>query len=179
MIDMKLDEATRNQLIAKSKSSEKGKQRFDRRSKSKVQNTTSAMNKIDMNKLFTEDILTVGVPVKGETDDYTVTVSVSGILELLQDEVKRSGSVSFREVARATINAFNKEDVYISCSCPDFSYRFGLFAINTFFFCPAEKSSIFFSNCIREKSIFRKIALNKLSSTRLASANSMIPHLFI
>ena len=121
MIEIKLNEATRNQLIAKSKSSEKGKQRFDRRSKSKVQNTTSAMNKIDMNKLFTEDILTVGVPVKGETDDYTVTISVSGILELLQDEVKRSGRVSFREIARATINAFNKEDVYISCSCPDFS----------------------------------------------------------
>ena len=128
MIDMKLDEATRNQLIAKSKSSEKGKQRFDRRSKSKVQNTTSAMNKIDMNKLFTEDILTVGVPVKGETDDYTVTISVSGIIELLRDEVKRSGNVSFREIARATINAFNKEDVYINCSCPDFSYRFGFFA---------------------------------------------------
>ena len=31
MIDIKLNEATRNQLIAKSKSSEKGKQRFDRR----------------------------------------------------------------------------------------------------------------------------------------------------
>ena len=128
MIDIKLNEATRNQLIAKSKSSEKGKQRFDRRSKSKVQNTTSAMNKIDMNKLFTEDILTVGVPVKGETDDYTVTISVSGIIELLRDEVKRSGNVSFREIARATINAFNKEDVYINCSCPDFSYRFGFFA---------------------------------------------------
>lgn len=120
MIDIKLNEATRNQLIAKSKSSEKGKQRFDRRSKSKVQNTTSAMNKIDMNKLFTEDILTVGVPVKGETDDYTVTISVSGIIELLRDEVKRSGRVSFREIARATINAFNKEDVYVSCSCEDF-----------------------------------------------------------
>ena len=128
MIDIKLNETTRNQLIAKSKSSEKGKQRFDRRSKSKVQNTTSAMNKIDMNKLFTEDILTVGVPVKGETDDYTVTISVSGIIELLRDEVKRSGRVSFREIARATINAFNKEDVYINCSCPDFSYRFGFFA---------------------------------------------------
>lgn len=128
MIDIKLDEATRTQLIAKSKSSEKGKQRFERRSKSKVQNTTSAMNKIDMNKLFTEDILTVGVPVTGETDNYIVTISVSGILELLQDEVKRSGRVSFREIARATINAFNREDVYINCSCPDFSYRFGFFA---------------------------------------------------
>ena len=76
MIEIKLTEATRNQLIAKSKSSEKGKQRFNRRSKSKVKNTTSAMNKIDMNKLFTEDILTVGVPVKGENNDYTVKISV-------------------------------------------------------------------------------------------------------
>lgn len=39
-------------------------------------------------------------------------------------------------------------------------------------FCPAEKSSIFFSNCMREKSIFRKMALNRLSSIWQLSANS-------
>lgn len=85
------------------------------------------MNKIDMNKLFSEDILTVGVPVHGETDDYTVTVSFGGFLDLLRDEIDRSGNLSFREISRACINGFNKDDVYISCNCPDNRYRFSYF----------------------------------------------------
>ena len=128
MIGIILKEETRTQLINKSKSSYKGKQRFDRRTRSKVMNTTSAMNKIDMNKLFTEDILTVGIPVQGETDNYTVTVSFGGFLQLLKDEIERSNTLSYREIARAAINGFNKDDVYISCSCPDQEYRFQYWA---------------------------------------------------
>lgn len=123
-----LQEATRNELINKSKSSEKGKQRYDRRTRSKVMNTTSAMNKIDMNKLFTEDILTVGIPVQGETDSYTVTLSFGGLLELLQDEIRKTGNLSYREISRAVISGFNRDDVYISCTCEDFIYRFNYFA---------------------------------------------------
>ena len=91
-------------------------------------NTTSAMNRIDMNKLFTEDILTVGIPVQGETDDYIVTLSFGGLMELIRREVERTGNLSFREISRAVINGFNRDDVYISCSCPDFAFRFKYFA---------------------------------------------------
>ena len=51
-----------------------------------------------------------------------------------------------------------------------FSQR--LLAISTFFFCPPEKSSIFFSNCTRSKSSFRRMALNRLSSRWNFSAKS-------
>ena len=112
----------------KSKTSYKGKQRFDRRHKSKVANTTAAMNKIDMNKLFTEDILTVGIPVNGETDNYTVIISFGGFLNLLKDEINKSGTLSFREISRAAIRGFNKDDVYVSCTCPDQRYRFQYWA---------------------------------------------------
>lgn len=117
-------EATRNELINKSKSSNKGKERFDRRMKSKVANTTAAMNKIDMNKLFTEDILTVGIPVHGETNDYVVTISFGGFLELLRKELQNKDKLTYREIARAAIDGFKKDDIYINCSCPDASYRF-------------------------------------------------------
>lgn len=121
---MLLNETTKTQLIQKSKSSPKGRQRFHRRTRSSVANTTAAMNQIDMNKFFSEDILTVGIPVHGETDDYTVTISTAGILNLLKDEVEKSGTLSYREIAKASITAFNSEDVYISCTCPDQTYRF-------------------------------------------------------
>lgn len=85
------------------------------------------MNKIDMNKLFTEDILSVGIPVRGETDDYVVTIAFGGLLELLREEIERSGVLTFREVTRAVINGLNREDVYISCTCPDSRYRMQYF----------------------------------------------------
>lgn len=125
---MYLNEATKTELINKSKTSYKGRQRFNRRLKSKVKNVVAAMNKIDMNKLFKEDILTVGIPVQGETDEYTVTISFGGFLELLNDEVERSGNLTYREISRAAINGFNKDDIYIGCSCPDQTYRFNYFA---------------------------------------------------
>ena len=123
---MNLYEATRNDLIKKSKSSIKGKERFNRRNKSRIQNTVKAMNSIDMNRLFKEDILTINLPVQGETDNYTVTITFTGLLDLLRDELKHSNkdSVTFREISRACINGFNKGDVYISCNCPDSRYRF-------------------------------------------------------
>ena len=123
-----LHEDKRSELIAKSKSSHKGHQRFNRRNKSRIHNTVKAMNSIDMNKLFKDDILTVNIPVKGETDDYVVRITFGGFLEILRDQINASGSLSFREVSRAAIIGFNRDDVYINCTCPDWKYRFAYFA---------------------------------------------------
>ena len=86
------------------------------------------MNSIDMNKLFKQDILTVNIPVRGETDDYTVRISFGGFLEILRDQLKDSESIDFRAVSRAAIIGFNKGDVFIHCSCPDWAYRFAYYA---------------------------------------------------
>ena len=117
-------EDNRSQFLNKSKSSEKGKQRFDRRKKSKIRNTVKAMNAINMDRLFKKDILTIDLPVQGETDDYTVKITYVGFLELLRDYVDRSGICTLREISRAAIDAFNSNDVYIDCTCPDFQYRY-------------------------------------------------------
>lgn len=123
-----LNEDNRQKLISKSKSSEKGRERFNKRNRSKVGNTVKAFNQIDMNKLFKQDILTVSIPVKGETDDYTVIITFGGFLEILRDQIEKTGNLTYREISRAAIIGFNRDDVFIHCSCPDWGYRFNYFA---------------------------------------------------
>lgn len=124
-----LNEDSRNKLLSKSKSSTKGKQRFDRRSKSKVANSVRQYNSIDMNKLFKDNILTVNISVNGETDDYTVRISFGGFLDILRDLVEDNvENLNLRNITRALITGFNRDDVYIFCSCPDYHYRFGYWA---------------------------------------------------
>lgn len=125
---MYLHEDNRRKLIHKSKTSVKGKQRFDRRNKSRVANTVKSFNSIDMNKLFKEDILTVNIPVNGETDDYIVRITFGGFLEILRDNMQEGEEINFRDISRAAIIGFNRDDVFIHCSCPDFKYRFNYYA---------------------------------------------------
>ncbi len=126
---IKLNEDSRTKLLSKSKSSVKGKQRFNRRSKSKVANNVRQYNSIDMNKLFKDNILTVNISVKGETDDYTVKISFGGFLDILRDLLNDDvNNLNLRNITRALITGFNKDDVYIFCSCPDYDYRFGYWA---------------------------------------------------
>ena len=124
----RLYEDNRNKLLSKSKSSQKGRERFNKRNKSRVANTVKAMNSIDMNKLFKDDILTVNLPVHGETDDYIVRMTFGGFLAILRDQTKGKDSVDFRDISRAAIIGFNKDDVYIHCTCPDVTYRFAYYS---------------------------------------------------
>lgn len=113
-----LNEDSRTKLLSKSKSSVKGRQRFNRRNKSKVANSVRQFNSIDMNKLFKQDILTVNILVNGETDNYTVRISFGGFLEILRDQIERNnGLLNLRAITRALLIGFNKDDVYINCSC--------------------------------------------------------------
>lgn len=125
----RLNEDSRSKLLAKSKQSDKGFQRFKQRVKSRVANSVKQYNAIDMNKLFKEDILTVDINVKGETDNYVVKISFGGFCELLHDQIDRqSGTLNYKAVTRALILGFNKDDVYIHCSCPDWQYRYSYYA---------------------------------------------------
>ena len=120
---LQLHEDSRVSLLSKSKKSDKGFQRFKKRVKSRVANSVKQYNSIDMNKLFKDDILTVDVNVKGETDNYTVKISFGGFLELLHDQLEKQ-EFNLKAVTRALITGFNRDDVYIHCSCPDARYRF-------------------------------------------------------
>ena len=125
---LRLNEDSRAKLLSKSKSSKKGFERFKKRVKSKVANSVKEFNSIDMNKLFKNDILTVNINVKGETDNYQVRISFGGFLDLLQEQIDKLGILNLKAVTRALINGFNKDDVYIKCSCPDWQYRYAYYA---------------------------------------------------
>lgn len=123
-----LREDKRAQLMAKGQSGEKekdGQTRYQKRVKSKIASSNKEFNQIDMNKLFRDDILTVNIPVVGETNNYLVTFSFSGFLEKLHSEMETNGNVlALKTVLRAIVNSFNTDDVYIRCNCEDYRYRF-------------------------------------------------------
>lgn len=124
-----LSEATRTQLLDKSKNSVKGRQRLARKNKSKVSSSTREFNKIDMNRLFKDGILTVDISVRGETDNYSVRISFGGFLDILRNELKRKNDIlDLQVIVRALKNGFDRDDVYVGCNCPDFYYRFGYVA---------------------------------------------------
>lgn len=127
----KLDEATRNQLIAQSrnvgryKDTSRGTTRMERKKYSKVANAVKSYNAIDMNQLFKQDILQVNIPVVGETDEYTVTVKLEGVVAELQKNIKNNqNKFEFRTIIQSLTKVFNTSDVWVKCSCPDFKYRF-------------------------------------------------------
>lgn len=121
-----LNEVRRSELVAKSKSSDKekdGKTRFQKRVKSRVLSNVKNLNQIDMNKLFYEDLLTVNIDVQGETDKYTVTMSFGGFLDQVQRDLRDGEEFDLRVAIKALVAAFNSDNVYIHCTCPDWKYR--------------------------------------------------------
>ena len=131
-----LNEDSRSQLIQKSKKGDnyktdrsKGKNRYERRLHSRISHSVSTYNNIDMNKLFKDNILDVGVLVNGETSDYVVRMSFAGFLDYLHNQLNQSNKqFDTRTISRALITAFNSDQVYIHCSCPDWKYTMAFWA---------------------------------------------------
>ena len=130
-----LTEASRNDLISKSKRGKeykdksKGKNRWERKKYSKVASTTREYNSIDMNAFFKKDILTINIPIRGETDTYKVRIKFGGALKEIQETVKRNNNrLDYKSISQALIRCFNGENVYVYCNCPDFTYRMNYWA---------------------------------------------------
>lgn len=132
-----LVEADRRELVNKGKRGASyalnnqalGKNRYERRKHSKIQNQVKNFNDIDMNTFFKKDILTVGIQVRGETNNYVVKIKFSGILEELRKAIKQNNNIfDFRIIMRTLSKVFNSGDVYIRCSCDDWKYRFAYWA---------------------------------------------------
>lgn len=129
-----LFEDKRSELISKAKQGEKektdNKTRYEKRLNSKFSSSTREYNQIDMDSLFRNNILTVKIPVSGETDNYTVTMKFGGFLDLIKKRLAQQGNqkVDLRTILRALSDAFNTDNVYIHCSCDDWKYRMAYFA---------------------------------------------------
>lgn len=124
-------EKSRNDLIVRGKNSDtyrsdrtKGKNRYERRTKSRIATSVSQFNRIDMNEFFKEDILTVGIQVFGETNIYIVKIRFSGVLAEIRRELEVTHKpLEFKTIQICLSRVFNRGDVYVSCSCPDWKYR--------------------------------------------------------
>lgn len=131
---VKIEEKKRRELVNQSKSGREYKSkegnRFKRRLKCSLPSNSSAYENIDMDKLFKKDILEAKINVVGETDTYEVIISFADILEELRKLLKErnTSALKLNIILRAVIRAFDKNDVYIHCSCPDFQYRFSYWA---------------------------------------------------
>lgn len=119
-----LNEKTRAELINKSnnadryKDQSKGKNRYERRLKSRVANSVAQYNKIDMDSFFKRDVLTVGIDVQGETNNYVVTMKFNGVLnEIARDVKANNGKLEFKIIARAMSRIYNSDDIKLHCSC--------------------------------------------------------------
>lgn len=123
-------EDKRSQLLSRSKTGDsyvpwnqfKGKNRYQRRLYSRLASSVKNFNSIDMNKLFKDDILDVDIDVKGETNVYVVRISFGGFLDELHNFLKTQ-ELNRKIIAKALAKAFNNDQVYINCTCPDFRYR--------------------------------------------------------
>lgn len=124
---MILLEKTRNQLVSDSKNVKKerdGQTRYQKRLKSRIGSSVREYNSMNMNKLFKDNILDVNIQVYGETDNYKVTLSFGGILDALKTLLRNDQPLQLRDIVRALIISFNKDNVYVHCTCPDWNFRF-------------------------------------------------------
>lgn len=131
ILETELQEDSRTLLVSKSrnagpyKNNLRGKNRFERKKHSQIAKTVKQYNKIDMNKFFKEDILEVAIPVTGETDSYTVTIRMEGVVKEIARNVKSNkNKLEFRTIVQSLTKIFNTANIYVKCSCPDYKYRF-------------------------------------------------------
>lgn len=117
-------ELNRNQLINKSKKSDnykdqsKGRNRWERRNRSRIATRVDQYNKIDMNDFFKKDELKVGINVHGETDDYVVLIRYNGALREIAEQIKRNNNkLEFKCILIALQRVFNSGNVFVSCTC--------------------------------------------------------------
>lgn len=124
-----LNEDKRAELLSRGRRGERekgdGKTRYEKRVNSKVATTVKEFNDIDMESLFKYGILTVNIPVIGETDKYLVRIKFGGFLDEIRNQLKRNNNkLELKIILKALTSSFDKENVYIRCTCPDFQYRF-------------------------------------------------------
>lgn len=121
-------EKKRQEILAKSRKGDQyksrpGENRYTRRTKSKVAATVADYNKIDMDALWKGDILEFGIKVQGETNNYIVTILFEHLLDEFKRQIRQNhNKLEFRCILQALLRVFNSDDIYISCSCPDFIY---------------------------------------------------------
>jgi hypothetical protein len=104
--------------------------------KSKVQSPTRYVKRlgyralsykgVDITKLLRYGRVSAKVPV----GNYICTVEFSGLIDEMKRVLKKQPqpNVTLQTVIQAVSAAYDKNDIYVDCSCPDFIYRYSFWA---------------------------------------------------
>lgn len=131
--DTILNEATRRELLIKSKSGKNYKNKKSNRWEAKKQvsiaSTVKDYNRMDMNTFWKKDILNFDIKVTGESDNYVVTVEFNNVLDRIKNKVVQNrNKLELKCIYDAIVESLNSSDVKVNCSCLDFRYRFKVWA---------------------------------------------------
>jgi hypothetical protein len=78
-----------------------------------------------MNALFKQDILKVSIPIVGETDNYTVTLKIEGVVAEIAKNIKNNkNQLEYRTIVQSLTKMFNTTDIYVKCTCPDHTFNY-------------------------------------------------------
>ena len=127
-----LNEVSRKNLVGKTKVYSPA--RYNKR----LRYSTMSVPEIDGNALLHEDKLIIHV----EVGKYIDTLAYEGVTERLIKIVKSDSrhAVTRRAVVRAMNEQVDLTDVYVRCSCPDWSHRFAYYASKfNYIYGPKEK----------------------------------------
>lgn len=115
IVEQKLEEATRNELLAKTK-----KQTISR------YNRASGYKGFRIADIDTDSCLTTNsLRVTCQVGDYWDTVEMQNILHWIQYEAEQNenNQVNAKTVTRAIMNAIDGMDIKVDCECGDWKYR--------------------------------------------------------
>ena len=114
-------EITRKEILSKGRREDPAK--YERR-----MNYVNSFRPEPMAKDLFINTGTLTVPIR--VGDYIVTVHISGILKIVQDEMDRTGKdLPDRQlVYNALRKAVDESNMYVNCTCPDFKYRYAYWA---------------------------------------------------
>ena len=73
-----------------------------------------------MDDLFKRGKFTIVIPVQGETNNYEVKIITTGFLEELHKQMAISKNFDLKTVTKTLTSCFDRDDVFIYCTCPDF-----------------------------------------------------------
>ena len=126
-----LTEDTRAQLLSKSRNADTykdtkfGRNRFERKKLSKIATQVKSYSDLNMDQFFKQDLLEINVPVIGETNNYTVTIALTGVVEEIAKNIRNNNDIlEFKTIFQALTKVFNSGQVKVRCTCPDFKFSY-------------------------------------------------------
>lgn len=121
-----LSEVTRKDIVGKSKA--QSKPRYSKSSDYKPALRASDIN-IDIKTLLRTGQLVIQIQQQGQ-DKYICTIAYDGFLDELKQAVQKQDKpyVNLNTIITVMRKSIDNADVYVNCTCPDFTYRFAYWA---------------------------------------------------